>query len=434
MLERDAEFAAAQRWRFRHLFVDEFQDASAAQFRLLRAWLGDRSDLCVVGDPDQAIYGFAGADASYLAGFRRVFPAEQFPDVGVVQLGSNYRSTRRWSRRRARCSDRPGDAVRAVHAARPDGPLPTFTEYDSADDEARGVARARCATPRARSSRGRAWRCSTASTRSRPCSRRRSRAPASRSACAAASGSSNARRCRSRSTRCAAGAREAPQRPFAEHLTDIATDAESLAEERREHVDALVRLGHEYLEADGGRGSVDGFLEFLQTSLRGDDAGNSSGNAVELLTFHRAKGLEFDTVFVTGLERGLVPISHAKTPEAMDEEQRLLYVALSRAERGAAPHLGARAHGGRTRRPGARAAAGSSASKTPSTRPRPARASGDDSAATASPTPATASHARRAGARAPRTPSTSPTPTRRSTRRWSTGACASRAPRARRRT
>ena len=128
-------------------------------------------------------------------------------------------------------------------------------------------------------------------------------------------------------------AREAPARPFAEHLTDFATDAEDLADERREHVDALVRLGHEYLEADGGRGSVGGFLEFLQTSLRGDDAGAASDDAVELLTFHRAKGLEFDTVFVTGLERGLVPISHAKSTEAMDEEQRLLYVALSRAER-----------------------------------------------------------------------------------------------------
>src|SRR3954447_15335433 len=93
VLERDADFAAAQRWRFRHLFVDEFQDASAAQFRLLRAWLGDRNDLCVVGDPDQAIYGFAGADASYLGGFRRVFPTDRFPDVAVVQLGRNYRST-----------------------------------------------------------------------------------------------------------------------------------------------------------------------------------------------------------------------------------------------------------------------------------------------------------------------------------------------------
>ena len=98
--------------------------------------------------------------------------------------------------------------------------------------------------------------------------------------------------------------RRAPRRAvtFAEHLTDFATDAEELSEERREHVDALVRLGHEYLDADGGRGSVDGFLEFLQTSLRGDDAGEATDDAVELLTFHRAKGLEFDTVFVTGLE------------------------------------------------------------------------------------------------------------------------------------
>ena len=102
-----------------------------------------------------------------------------------------------------------------------------------------------------------------------------------------------------------------------------------------------MRLGHEYLDAEGGpgtapewqAGSVDGFLAFLQTALRGDDANLAGDDTVELLTFHRAKGLEFDTVFVTGLERGLVPISHAKTSEALDEEQRLLYVALSRAER-----------------------------------------------------------------------------------------------------
>jgi DNA helicase-2/ATP-dependent DNA helicase PcrA len=86
--------------------------------------------------------------------------------------------------------------------------------------------------------------------------------------------------------------------------------------------------------ADGGTGSLDGFLEFLQTTLRpGDDGGTSKANAVELLSFHRAKGLEFDTVFVVGLEQGLVPISHAETPAELAEERRLLYVALSRAER-----------------------------------------------------------------------------------------------------
>src|SRR5207244_861497 len=73
-IETDGTFAAAQRWRFRDLFVDEFQDATPLQMRLLRAWLAGRADLTVVGDVAQAIYGFAGADASPLAEFRAHFP------------------------------------------------------------------------------------------------------------------------------------------------------------------------------------------------------------------------------------------------------------------------------------------------------------------------------------------------------------------------
>jgi ATP-dependent DNA helicase UvrD/PcrA len=129
-------------------------------------------------------------------------------------------------------------------------------------------------------------------------------------------------------------AKTAPGRAFAEHLTDLVTDAQELSEDRREHVDAVAALGREYLAAEGSTGSVNGFLEYLRASLRGDDDGGLHDDAVDLLTFHRAKGLEWDTVFVTGLERGLVPISHASgKPEALDEERRLLYVALSRAAR-----------------------------------------------------------------------------------------------------
>src|SRR5439155_21678399 len=87
-IERDSDFAAAQRWRFRHLFVDEFQDATPLQTRLLRAWLGDRTDLCVVGDGAQAIYAFAGADASLLGDFARHFPGSR-----TIALTYNYRST-----------------------------------------------------------------------------------------------------------------------------------------------------------------------------------------------------------------------------------------------------------------------------------------------------------------------------------------------------
>ena len=160
VLERDADFAAAQRWRFRHLFVDEFQDASPAQFRLLRAWLGDRSDLCVVGDGDQAIYGFAGADPTFLVRFTAQFPPERFPDVGVVRLGSNYRSTPQVvaaagavlgsSRRRT-----------AQRAARPDGPAPASPRTTPTTTK-RAASRARCAPRTHRMCPGRASPSSTA--------------------------------------------------------------------------------------------------------------------------------------------------------------------------------------------------------------------------------------------------------------------------------
>jgi DNA helicase-2/ATP-dependent DNA helicase PcrA len=330
-LERDADFAAAQRWRFRHLFVDEFQDASPAQFRLLQGWLGERADLCVVGDGDQAIYGFAGADPTYLVRFLAHFPPERFPDAGVVRLGGNYRSTPQVvaASRAVLGGRRPGATVRA---GRPDGPVPEITDYDTDDLEARAVARA-VAT---------AHRDDVRWSRLAVLYRINAQSALFEEAFARAGIPFRVRgggrfldrpEVKVALDALRASARTAPGRTFAEHLTDLAAHDDDGSEELHEHIDAIVRLGHEYLDSEGTGGSVDGFLAFLQAALRGDDAGATGNDAVELLTFHRAKGLEFDTVFVTGLERGLVPISHAKTPEALDEEQRLLYVALSRAER-----------------------------------------------------------------------------------------------------
>ena len=65
--------------------------------------------------------------------------------------------------------------------------------------------------------------------------------------------------------------RDTPGRPFAAHLADLTAEAAEASEERREHVDALVRLGHEYLAADGGTGSLGGFLALLEVALRGSD-------------------------------------------------------------------------------------------------------------------------------------------------------------------
>ncbi|MCZ7536750.1 MAG: ATP-dependent helicase [Acidimicrobiia bacterium] len=155
-VETDPEFAASQRFRFRHLFVDEFQDVSPAQLRLVRAWLGDRRDLCVVGDDAQAIYGFAGADPSALSDFERHFPGAE-----VVRLRLNYRSTPQVIAASAAALSGDSGVRRPMPGAVVDaGPVPAVTAYPTDDDETAGVARA-LAAAHSRGCRGGRWRCST---------------------------------------------------------------------------------------------------------------------------------------------------------------------------------------------------------------------------------------------------------------------------------
>ena len=114
-------------------------------------------------------------------------------------------------------------------------------------------------------------------------------------------------------------------------INEAATRPTSSApdDELRTHRDALLRFGRQYLAVENGPGSVAGFVSWLDLATRGE---SSDEHGVDLVTFHRAKGLEWQVVFVTGLERGLVPISWATTPAARAEERRLLHVALGRAE------------------------------------------------------------------------------------------------------
>ena len=368
---------------------------------------------------------------------RAVHRAASRPSGSPTSASSGSAATtaprRRSSRPRARCSAARAPPHR-VHAAAARRPAARSSPSTTPTTTKRAASRARCAPRDERDVAVVAHRGALPGERAvgavRGGVRPRRRAvprPRRRSLPRPARGEGRARRAPQ------VGARRRRAAPFAEHLTDLAADADDArrgaARARRRARAPRPRVPRRRRRARGiGRRASS---RSCRPSLRGDDAGDAGGDAVELLTFHRAKGLEFDTVFVTGLERGLVPISHAKTTEALDEEQRLLYVALSRAERVLHLSWARRAHrrrphrqphpervaraGRRAVHPGRRRP-GCPATSTPEhrrrTRPRSPAASGGST--------------RDEGARR-----ASPRPTRRSTRRWSSGGCGCRARRAR---
>lgn len=324
VMDQDRDAAAAQRWRFRHLFVDEFQDVSPLQHRLLRAWLGEGDDLFVVGDPHQAIYGWNGADARYLDRFEQSFPVERYPGVRVLHLRDNYRSTPQVLATAAAVLD-----TAALVPHRADGPAPVVRAHATEEDEARAIAR----DARERHGPGRPWSTQAVLTRTNaqgaiiaealaragiPHRLRGADHLLSRPAVRAA-----LRRLHRESYEAVLGDLRTGmvEDGDGEHGADPARDAEDLA--------TVVVLSREYETLDPSP-SGPAFAAWLATAVRSGEGGER--NVVEVSTFHAAKGLEWPVVHVAGLEDGLVPIGYATSPAARDEERRLLYVALTRAE------------------------------------------------------------------------------------------------------
>jgi DNA helicase-2/ATP-dependent DNA helicase PcrA len=310
-MRREKSFADAQRWRHRHLFVDEFQDVNPLQFALLQSMLGPESTLVVVGDPDQAIYGWNGAEPDFINHID-----EHLPGAAVVHLRTNFRSTPEILATAGRVLGKEPQP-----AARFRGDPPTLTAC-GLDDEATSVALA----VRARHKPGAPWRHQAVLARTN------AQLPLLRKALEAAGIPARSR-----------GEGALLRRPEIVDLLDRwpkkgglsaaladehTADAPTLDPERAAMVDAFLDLarGHLVLEPDA---SVEEFV----TALRHDDRIGTAGDAVELATFHSAKGLEWPIVHIVGLEDGLVPIAFARTRAARDEEQRLLYVAVTRAER-----------------------------------------------------------------------------------------------------
>jgi len=303
--------------QYRAFTVDEYQDVNLLQRTLLDLWLGDRDDLCVVGDDYQSIYAFTGAGPEHLLGM-----PERFPHAVVVRLEENYRSTPQVLALANTLVPQLGGAEKVLRAARPDGPEPVVRPFATPEEEDAAIVGAI-----------RALDCALedVAVLARTNARLADFEEVLHEAGLPFQGASLLEReAARRLCRRLEGSREAA----AEAVRSAALDAGWL----EEVPDAL---GERELvrQADLARmvalaSSFDGDAAAFVADLR--DRFSPGGNAargVHLLTLHRAKGLEFEAVFLPRVQEKELPIRQARTEAEIAEERRLLYVGLTRAKR-----------------------------------------------------------------------------------------------------
>ena len=327
LYESDADALALVHRRYAWFSVDEYQDTNRLQEDLLHLWLGDRRDLCVVGDPDQTIYSFTGASSEYLTTF-----ADRHADARVVRLKRNYRSTPQVIELANRLI--PGRELSADGAD--EGPRPELVPHADATAEenavvqriravvAGGLPESEVAILVRTNAQLVTWE-SALTAAAIPFTVRGLRffaRPDVRAARTALPRSATGRLGRIVSTawRTELGFDERePAGPGAE------------ARDRHAALSTLLSMARE-LEREQPEASVSDFLADLDRRDAAEAA--TGGSGVTLSTLHRAKGLEWEAVFLPMLEEGSLPIRQAASDAGgLAEERRLLYVGITRARR-----------------------------------------------------------------------------------------------------
>ncbi len=326
MFEEDPAALETFAERYRTFTVDEYQDVNLLQQSLLDVWLGDRGEICVVGDDYQSIYAFTGAGPHYLLDMPR-----RYPNATVVRLETNYRSTPEVLDVANRLAPMLGGASKTLRASQPAGPVPVLRAFARPEDEIRFIVDE---TRRLHDFEGVAYR--EMAVLYRINSRSDDYEAALSGARIPFSVRGGALLQRAAARRMIARLERSPVTDLARSVRELAqrdgwleNPPEGLGEQettRQADLSYLVRLAEE-LDAPAATGAH--FVAALRSRF-GPDA---EGQGVNLLTLHRAKGLEFDAVFLPRLVEGELPFRRASGPEGLAEERRLLYVGVTRARR-----------------------------------------------------------------------------------------------------
>ena len=397
LMVSDADHALTQYWLNKHILVDEFQDVNPLQFSLLKSWIGKDSTLVVVGDPNQAIYGWNGSDPELLNNL-----PEYFPNCAILRLNMNFRSTPEILEVAGRILDKP-----AQPAFQASGIAPTITMVNG-EDEPTALLRA----IRSRQPPGKPWRTQAVLARTNsqliplrqalarsgiPVAAKRDRdlmqqpaiislikewsSDASLATCVTDSQmavTALERAISAKSSPVARNQRFDPSAPTLQHTRDLqnlqshsqshhpqnpqiyATNHDSRNDCKHTHDPQNHGISRQDYDFKWQRNAVDGGKEAIRSAclnvesficfasdhlvlnpkatvgsftidMELGDRSNTHHDGVNFLTFHSAKGLEWPIVHIVGLEKGYVPARWAITQQAKAEEQRLLYVATTRA-------------------------------------------------------------------------------------------------------
>lgn len=335
-LLEDERVAAQVRRQYRWFVVDEFQDVNPIQWALLELWLGGRDELCVVGDPAQTIYSFAGARADYLREL-----GTRLRDVTTIELVRNYRSTPQVVEAANTVLGTGGDrggAVRLV-AQRPAGPDVAYTEYADEVAEAEATAAAILDLHRRRrvplSEIAVLFRINAQSEAFEEALAARGLAYVVRGA-ARFFERAEVRQAVTLLRGRARGGDEVVATELVEEVKAVLAGMEwtehppagrGQRRDRWESLQALVTQAEEFARGEGA--TLGSFVDELDRRAADQHAPVAEG--VTLATLHAAKGLEWDAVFLCGMQEGSMPIVYAEGPEAIAEERRLLYVGMTRA-------------------------------------------------------------------------------------------------------
>ncbi|MGW2782149.1 ATP-dependent DNA helicase UvrD2 [Streptomyces populi] len=342
VLQDRHDIAEQVRSQYQHFVVDEYQDVSPLQQRLLELWLGERDSLCVVGDASQTIYSFTGATPDHLLDFRT-----RHPGATVVKLVRDYRSSPQvvhlanglLSQARGRAAEHRLELI----SQRPPGAEPVYAEYTDEPAEAEGAAR----------------RIRELIASGVPAGeiavlfRTNSQSETYEQALADAGVPYQLRGAerffdRPEVRKAGAALRAAARFGGNDTLLDDAVDLPSqvravlsgegwtgsppagsgAVRERWESLAALVHLAQDFATAKPGATLGDLVAE-LDERASAQHAPTVQG--VTLASLHSAKGLEWDVVFLVGVAEGMMPITYAKTDDQIEEERRLLYVGVTRA-------------------------------------------------------------------------------------------------------